>query len=163
MSRSTIVLSILTGALCFGCAPADVAGSYSINVANGPNRCGTDGWDEDGTASAIPVEVTQDGDQVTLTVGGLVGPILNVVVGGNQFAGQVSGSRITAALVGDNTARRGDCVYTTTVDLDATVTGDVIQGELLWRPVTNGHADCGSLETCEGNKQSFNGTRPPSE
>lgn len=161
MKRSAPILAALVGALAIGCGPADVAGNYTVSVTNGMNRCEIDGWDEGSSSSSIPVTVTQDEDQVTLLVEGGTGVLLNLAVGGNRFDGQVGGNDITAALVGDNTSRDGECVYTITVDMDATVDGDVIEGELLWRPVTNGHPDCGSLDTCEGNLQTFNGTRPP--
>jgi hypothetical protein len=161
MSRTACLVSILSGVLWVGCAPADVAGNYTVSVTNGMNRCGIDGWDEGSSSSSIPVVVTQDGDQVSLVVDGVTGTLLDLSVGGSTFDGQVSGNTITAALIGDNARSQGECTYTTTVDLDATVDGDVIEGELLWRPVTNGHRDCGTLDTCEGNIQRFNGTRPP--
>ncbi|MCB9593109.1 MAG: hypothetical protein H6719_10285 [Sandaracinaceae bacterium] len=145
-----------------GCAPADVAGNYSVNLTNGENGCGLDNWTVGESTANIPIVVTQSDDTVQLDVQGLGGTYLDVVLGSSLFNGNVSGNGISAALIGSNAGRQGGCTYTTTVDLDATVDGDFIEGELQWRPVTNGHADCGILETCR-NYQSFNGTRPPSE
>ena len=144
-----------------GCAPADVAGDYTIALTNGENGCMVNNWDVGTSTSGVPVLITQDGGTVQATVNGTSGTLLNLVVGSMHFNGDIAGDRIAASLIGDNNARQGECSYTFTVDMDATVSGDVIQGELTWRPVTNGHPDCGVLETCR-NRQTFNGTRPPS-
>lgn len=151
---------LLVVALAFGCSPADVAGNYTVNITNGANGCSLMNWTVGEMTTGVPVVVVQDGDQVQLDVMGIGGTLLDLAVGSSIFTGQVGGSGITAALIGDNTARQGECVYTITIDLDASVSGDFIEGQLVWRPVTNHHADCGVLETCE-NLQSFNGSRPP--
>lgn len=158
--RLALVLPIAL--LAVACAPADVAGNYTVSTANGPNECGISGWDENATASGIPVVITQDGGDVQIIVEGLWGAALDVFVGDRVFHGQVGGNRVTADLVGDVTARSGDCVWTYRLELDATVDGDFIEGTVAYVPVTNGHADCGVLGRCE-NVQSFNGTRPPSD
>lgn len=159
MRRFVTASSIAACLFVSACAPADVAGNYTVNVTNGPDECMI-GWTEGDSTSAIPVLVTQDGDQVSLQVQGLTGTILTVGVGSNQFEGQVGGNSVTAALIGNVSRTQGGCAYTTTVDLDARVDNDVIQGTLTYRPVTNGHPDCGTLETCVS-RQSFNGARPP--
>lgn len=160
--RRTALISLSLGILAMGCAPADVAGNYMVSTTNGDNVCGIDGWDAGGVGTGIPVVITQDGDVVQLTVEGLWGGALNLLVGSNRFNGTVGGSHIQADIVGSVTARQGQCVYTVTLELDADLNGDVLTGEVAYRPVTNRHADCGVLETC-ANIQRFNGTRPPSE
>mgnify|MGYP001603801700 CR=1 FL=1 len=152
---------LLVAALAMGCEPADVAGNYTVNLTNGENGCALTNWTVGEMTNAVPVVVVQDGDQVQLDVMGVGGTLLDLAVGSSLFTGQVGGNGITAALIGDNTARQGECVYTTTIDLDASVSGDFMEGQLRWRPVTNHHADCGVLESCE-NLQTFNGSRPPS-
>lgn len=144
-----------------GCAPADVAGNYSLAVTNGDNGCDVSGWTVGDSNANVPAVITQDGGDAQVEVRGLSGTFLTAVVGNNRFFGDVSGDRISGDLIGDNSSRDGECSYTWTIELDATVSGDVIEGDLLWRPVTNGHPDCGMLETCR-NRQAFNGTRPPS-
>lgn len=162
MRRARMLVTVAAiSSVGVGCAPADVAGNYSVNVTNGANGCSLDNWMEGSTSSNIPLLVTQSDDQVQLDVQGLTGTYLDLVLGSSLFNGDVSGSQITAALIGSNTGRQGSCSYTVTVDLDARVDGDFIQGELTWRPVTNRHPDCGVLETCR-NTQQFNGSRPPS-
>ncbi len=161
MTRTVRWLVAFAGILgAVGCAPADVAGNYTVNVTNGENGCAFDGWTVGETASSIPLVVTQDDSTVQLDVQGTTGGLLDLVIGSSLFNGTVSGNGIDAALVGSNSARQGECAYTITVDLDASIDGDFLEGELRWRPVTNHHADCGILETCS-TFQSFNGTRPP--
>ena len=159
--RTRLLLVVAT--LVAGCAgPADVAGNYTINLTNGENGCSVDGWMVGEETTGVPIIVTQDEDQVQLDVNGPSGTFLDVFVGSSLFNGQVSGNDVTAALIGSVSARQGECAYTWTIDLAAEADGDVLRGDLLWHPVTNGHADCGILATC-GNGQSFNGTRPPTE
>lgn len=148
--------------LAVGCAPADVAGNYAVNLTSGDDGCAIAGWTVGEMISGVSVIVVQDDDQTQLDVEGPAGTILDIVVGSSLFNGQVGGNGINAALIGDNTARMGECVYTYTIDLDADVNGDFMEGQLRWHPVTNGHADCGILETCF-NLQSWNGSRPPRE
>ncbi len=143
-----------------GCAPADVAGNYSLAVTNGENGCEVDGWTVGESNANVPAVITQTDGDAQVEVQGVSGAFLNLVVGSNRFVGGVGGDRITADLIGDNSGREGERSFTWTIELDATVTGDVIEGELLWRPVTNAHPDCGRLEMCR-NRQAFNGTRPP--
>lgn len=159
--RSHFLIALALVALGLGgCAPADVAGNYTVAATNGENGCMVDSWTEGESSTNIPVTITQDGGDVSIVVDGIVGGFLNLGIGSNQFAGDVAGDRVSATLIGDNSYREGECAFTYTVDLDATVTGDVIEGSLEYRPVTNGHPDCGVLETCR-NEQLFNGTRPP--
>ena len=66
-------LTMLALCLAVGCAPADVAGDYTVNVRNGPNECGFDNWTEGDTASSIPVEITQLDSDVTIDVMGATG------------------------------------------------------------------------------------------
>ncbi len=157
--RSALLLPFAL--LAVGCAPADVAGTYTVATTNGANDCAASGWDEGATSTGIPVVITQDGATVQIIVEGLWGTALELGVGGRTFNGQVGGSHVSADLVGDVTSRQGECVYTYTLELDADLTGDLLEGTVTYRPVTNGHADCGILQTCR-NVQAFNGTRPPS-
>lgn len=154
-----VLVSLLLG-IASGCAPADVAGNYSLAVTNGDNGCEVDGWTVGESSANVPAVITQDEGDVQVEVQGVSGTFLNLVVGSNRFAGDVAGDRVSAELIGDNSGREGECRFTWTIELDATVAGDVIEGELNWRPVTNGHPDCGMLEMCR-NQQVFNGTRPP--
>lgn len=163
MTRISLSLSLASAVLAVGCGdPIDVSGDYSVSTTTGANMCEIDGWSEGDTGSGIPVTITQDGDQATILVEGAPGIFLNLVVGGNRFDGQVSGNRITAAIMGDIDHTQDGCTFHYAVDLDATLEGDVIQGTLIYDPIITDGTDCGALATCTGNRQSFNGTRPPS-
>lgn len=157
------IASVLALFLSVGCATADVSGDYTVNTRNGANACMFDNWTEGDTGMNIPVTVRQDpDDEVQLDVMGGVGTFLDVFAGSSIFNGSVSGNQVTAALIGQNSANMGGCNYTITIDLDASLDGDTLEGTLTYRPVTNGHPDCGILETC-ANEQTFNGSRPPTE
>jgi hypothetical protein len=157
----TVALCILVGSAALaGCDPADVAGTYTVATTSDANECGLAFWNEGETQTGIPVVITQNGGVVQVEVQGLTGAGLSLATGSNRFNGNVGGNAIHAELIGSTTGRQGDCVYTLTLELDATLSGDTLQGEILWRPMTNGHPDCGILQTC-GNVQRFNGVRPP--
>ncbi|AKF09903.1 hypothetical protein DB32_007052 [Sandaracinus amylolyticus] len=157
-----MLLSTLLGLTIASCGndPENVAGTYTINLTNGPNGCMLDNWEEGDTVTGTTIAVTQDGDAVTVNVEGLAGAYLDVVVGSRQFVGSVDGSHIDARLTG-NAGTTGSCAYTFIVDLDADLDGDVLEGTLTWFAQTNGLAECGMYNTCQ-NTQAFNGTRPPS-
>jgi len=147
--------------LSIGCeGNAAVGGDYTINITNGQNGCMTEDWTVGDTTSGITLDVRQDDDQVQLDVQGAGGAYLDFVVGSSIFNGQVSGEEITASLIGSRAYSGGGCTWTLTVDLDARVNGDFMEGTLTYRAVTNMHPDCGVAETCR-NIQSFNGSRPP--
>jgi len=147
--------------MAMGCeSNADVAGDYTVNITNGENGCMTEDWTVGETTSGVALVVRQDGDQVQLDVEGPGGTYLDLVVGSSIFNGQVSGEEVTASLIGTRAYSGGGCTWTLTVDLDARVNGDFMEGTLTYRAVTNMHPDCGVAETCR-NLQSFNGSRPP--
>ncbi len=153
----------LLAPLFAGCAPADVAGDYTVNTTDGPNECQLAGWTEGETRMGIPVTVRQDDTgAVQLDVMGVVGGLLDLAAGSSVFVGDVNGNDVDAELIGQRSSQMGGCNYTTTIELRATLDGDVLEGELRYRPVTNDHPDCGVLAMC-ANVQSFNGARPPTE
>ncbi|WP_236519193.1 hypothetical protein [Sandaracinus amylolyticus] len=139
--------------------PENVAGTYTINLTNGPNACMFANWEEGSTVTGTTIAVTQDGESVTVNVEGLAGAYLDVVVGGNQFVGTVDGSHIDARLTG-RAGTEGSCAYTFIVDLEGDLDGDVMEGTLTWFQQTNGITECGIRNSCQ-NTQAFNGTRPP--
>lgn len=152
------MLSGLALASCGG-DPANVAGTYTINLTNGPNGCMVDNWDEGATSTGTTVVITQDGSTIEADVQGLAGTYLDLVVGSSVFEGTVSGDHIDARLTG-HARTQGSCAYTLLIDMDADLDGDVLQGSLRWFAQTNGLESCGILNTCQ-NTQAFNGTRPP--
>jgi hypothetical protein len=142
------------------CDVQDFAGDFTAAVTNRENPCGLMNWTEGDTSTNIPLTITQDGSRVVGIIGGLAGGYLDIVLGARDFTGDAGCGQMDMTLIGTNAYRQVDCTYTITVDAQATLVGDAMTGSLIYRPVTNHHASCGTLETCR-NRQDFNGTRPP--
>lgn len=161
--RSRSVLAALaltlTTASC-GSSPADVAGSYALNLTNGANGCMVMSWTEGESTTGVPLVITQDGESFTADVQGTAGLYLDLTAGAHQFTGTVSGTHLDGTLRGSGRAQ-GSCAYTINIDLSGELSGDVMTGDLTWYADTNDSPDCGMLATCE-NRQLFNGARPPS-
>jgi hypothetical protein len=161
--RATLAaLSLAALSAVSGCGgdPVDVRGTYAINLTNGPNGCELENWTVGETSTGVPVVITQDGANVTVTVQGAAAVYLDVAIGGHVFEGTVSGRHIDATLTG-RAGALGSCAYTSIVDLEADLDGDLLTGRLRYYAQTNGLADCERFNTCE-NTQQLNGTRPPS-
>lgn len=159
--RNTLALALLlTGAVACGDGDAaDVSGSYSLTLTNGPNECMSDGWME-GESSNAMVEVTQSGADTVAVVEGGAGAYLGVVVGTNRFQGRTSGNDMLLTAVGTTPYSIPGCEFTIDAILDAEVDGQFLMGEVAYRANTDGGAGCGTLATCE-NVQTAVGTRPP--
>src|SRR5262245_11677399 len=93
----------LVPALCMlGCGsdqPANVAGDYMTIVTNGENGCNFDQWTV-GASNPAAVTVTQSGNNLTATVNGAAGVILNLAIGGNVYTGHATGSTLNLDLFG---------------------------------------------------------------
>lgn len=159
-SLALAILVLGIGA-CGGDDPADVAGDYTLQITNEANGCGFDGWTEGEVAADVPLTVTQDGAAVTATIEGLAGGYVELVLGARTFTGEVDGARLELTLFGTRSATEGNCTYTINAEVDATIDGDLLEGEIRYVPATNGNPDCAALDAC-ANVQRFNGTRPPS-
>ncbi|MDF1563591.1 MAG: hypothetical protein P1V51_11140 [Deltaproteobacteria bacterium] len=142
------------------CGPADVAGEYTISVTNRENECGWSNWTEGDQTTGVPVTVTQDGNDVTAVVGGLTRVLLDPVLGGHTFSGEIHGDGLDLTLYGTRSQTQGNCTYTTNANLLAEADGDVLTGEILYTEATNGNPDCDAIAECV-TRQVFNGTRPP--
>jgi hypothetical protein len=140
--------------------PVNVEGEYTISVANQENGCSLANWDEDGTATGIPVSVSQNGEAANAEVGGASGIALNLWLGSNVFVGSVNGANLDLEIEGENEMTTGNCDYHYIAIIDARLEGDVLEGEIRYEAVTDGASDCGALDGCSS-VQDFNGTRPP--
>lgn len=143
-----------------GSDPADVAGDYTLSITNGANGCDLENWMEGDTTTAVPLVVTQDGENINGHLMGLAGGYFDVVVGTSRFAGKVDGEDVDMTLFGTRAYTLMGCTWTLNVDIDASIDGDLLQGTITYRAATNNSPDCGELLTCR-NVQMFNGTRPP--
>jgi hypothetical protein len=162
MRRSISLPWLLVGLLpaLAACGPADVAGEYSVSVTNKENGCGFSNWTEGDQLTNVPLTLTQDGHDVTGTVGGLFAPLLDLTIGEHVFKGKIRGDHLDLMLYGDISDSQGNCTYTTNANLLADSSGDVLTGEIRYTLATNGNPDCASIEGCV-TRQAFNGTRPP--
>ena len=156
----TVLLPVLLlGGACTG-DPADVTGLYTTAITNRENGCNFNDWQEGDTTTGIQITVTQSGASAEALVGGAAGVWMNVSLGSNEYAGTVSGDQVYLTLHGTKSATVGNCTWTINSTLTATLTGDVLAGDIRYSPATNGSPDCASIEGCVS-RQEFNGVRAP--
>ena len=141
-------------------SPANVAGSYAVNLTNKDNGCQFANWTVGAMTSNVPITITQAGGEVTANVTGVAGTYLTVVLGSASFTGTIDGSSLSLKLFGTRSATKENCAYTINASLDAASSGDLIEGKINYESATNGSPDCGALQGCV-TSQAFNGTRPP--
>jgi hypothetical protein len=149
-------------AACGGGDPADVAGTYSVNVTNRDNGCNLANWTVGDSSANIPVTIVQDGTMVSATVMGLTGVGLNLALGANVFSGDIDGNSLNLDLFGTRSQMSATCVFTYNAKILGDVTGDVLEGRVEYRAATTSpqNPDCMAIQGCLS-FQDFNGTRPP--
>lgn len=166
-----MTLRILSGALVglalAGCGssssnapPADFAGNYTVAVTNGQNGCGFQNWTVGAASNGTPVNITQNGSSVSADVGSVAGAYYNLILGSHVFSGGVSGTNMSASIHGTRSAKKGNCTYQVTADMEGTLNGDSISGTISYTTTTNGGSDCSTLKKCVS-IQNFAGSRPP--
>lgn len=160
LKRSVLLVGCALTVLV-GCgSTADVAGEYTIALTNRANGCMFDNWTEGDTTTGVALTVTQNGEAVTASVGGVSGAALDLVLASHEFIGSIDGEHMDLRITGERAASMGACAYTLNADVAADIDGDTLTGTITYRPQTNGASDCNYLNTCS-NVQAFNGTRPP--
>jgi hypothetical protein len=115
-----------------------------------------------GEPATASVTVTQSGSDVTLTVNGLAQFFISGQFGTNVFTGSVDGDSVDLTVQGTMKKTVQACEYTFNGEIEATLDGDTLSGELRYRAATNGNADCGTRENCVS-VQAFNATRAPAQ
>jgi hypothetical protein len=134
--------------------PASVGGVYMGPVTNGPNSC--PGIWNTGMMNIAMVTIGQMGASVTIQVNGAAGVLLTAGFGTNSFAGTVNGTHIDAHIIGTVQTTRGGCMYTSNGQLAGDLAGDILTGDIVYTPQTNGHPDCTSMfVTGCSSKQTF--------
>nr|PZN28841.1 MAG: hypothetical protein DIU78_01640 [Pseudomonadota bacterium] len=139
--------------------PADVSGSYSLNVTNGDNDCGVENWTEGESSTNIPFEITQEGAEIQGTIGGAAAIIVALVTGSIEFEGTVTGNSFELTNYGTISHVEDGCGYTYNVRATGTLTGHSIAGTIVTERSPNDDPDCAYL-ACR-NFQEFSGSRPP--
>ena len=154
------LLVTATLAACGGDDPVDAAGTYSIALTNRENGCNLGTWTVGDTAQNVGAVITQDGEQVSADVQGAARVGLDLWLGAHVFTGVIEGDELELSIAGTRAGSMNACAYTYDAVLDATISGDVLRGEVRYQARTNGSPDCGALTGC-ASRQELNGTRPP--
>jgi hypothetical protein len=149
-------------AACGSDDPANVEGNFTIAVTNRDNGCNLANWTVGDSSAGIPVQIAQEGENVTATVTGLTGTGLDIALGSHVFSGQIDGSDLNLDLFGTRPQMQNTCTYTYNAKIDGSVDGDAIMGRVEYRAATTTpqNPDCASIQGCLS-FQEFNGTRPP--
>src|ERR1051326_6530356 len=92
--------------------PADVHGTYTLSVTDGPSSCPLPGWTAGSTTGGIPIQVSQNGANASADVGGLGQAFLQAYCGNGHLDGSVSGSTIDLHLSGTCSLSSGSCAFT---------------------------------------------------
>jgi hypothetical protein len=145
-------------------SPPDVSGTYTLNVTNGTNDClPLTGWQEGASFTDIPFDLVQNKATLEGTFQGLLATVfLQALIGANDFSGALSGRDVNMTRLGDRSQTSGTCTFTIRADLNATSDGDLLEGQIVYTPITNDDPNCESIKDCRA-VQMFNGTRPPSK
>jgi hypothetical protein len=85
---------------------------------------------------------------------------MRLATGQSSFSGTVSGHTFDLAMAGTTAGSNGSCAYTVNADMVGSLTGDSIQGKIIYTYATNKTTDCGTRDTCQ-DIQLFSGSRPP--
>jgi hypothetical protein len=133
---------------CSSSTPANFAGTYNTTFVEGANDCNLANWTQGSSAANIQVQFTQDASTAQLTVNGLVGTYLQLVLGTKSFPGTVNGNVFTANYLGPATTN-GNCTSSTNITISVTIDGNNnLSGTITLTPKTNADASCGVLNTC---------------
>lgn len=155
------LLGVLVGA-CGSDDPANVEGMYTVAVTNRDNGCNFANYTVGDTAQGIPVTIAQEGESVTVTVMGLTGGGLSLLIGSNIFSGTIAGTDFDLDLFGTRPQMQATCTFTYNAKIRGDIDGDAIAGRVEYRAATTTpqNPDCASIQGCL-TFQEFNGTRPP--
>jgi hypothetical protein len=157
---TTAVCGILLVACGGSDSPVDAQGQYAISLTSRTNDCGFDNWTEGESSTGIPLTITQDGAEADAEVGGLAAAFLDLALGEHIFSGTVSGRHLDLEIFGSRQLTRAGCPHVVNATLEASLEGDVLQGEIHYTVNGNGSPECEALDGCDS-YQEFNGTRPP--
>lgn len=133
------------------------AGVYAMTFTNQENGCAFGNW-MIGATSTAEVTVSVHDDVVVGEPAGTTALFLDAWLGSHTFAGSIAGTKVTLVLAGNKQAIKGQCKYTFDASFEATLEGDSLTGNLLYRARTNNHPSCGTLTGCT-TRQSVTGSR----
>jgi hypothetical protein len=154
------LIAIAVLGACSSSDPVQLSGMYTVGVTNRDNGCNFPNWTVGAMTSGVSVNITQTGENATADVTGGTGVVLDFAFGSSAFSGTVTGDMVDLKLQGTRVQTQGNCTYTYDGEILATSNGDLLTGRIEYRPATNGHTDCASVDGCL-TYQEFNGSRPP--
>jgi len=154
--------ALLVSVAAIGCDDAEVSGSYTVALTNRDNGCMFANYTVGESAQGIGVVITQNDSNVTLTVNGIAGTYLVLLLGAdkNVYTGGVDGDEVSVDSLGTRAQSMGNCAYTINSRIIGTIDGDALTGRIEYRAADNGNPDCAPISGCL-TYQDFNGTRPP--
>ncbi len=138
---------------------ADASGSYTVAITNRESSCPFSDWEEGKETSGIELAITQSGQQLHGTLGGVTGAFFALAFGSAEFDGHIEGHELTLTNYGTRATTTGNCIYTYDATVRGTQSADTIAGTITYSTNGNGSPDCGGI-ACSA-RQDFSGTRPP--
>jgi len=149
---------------CAACssAPADVMGAYSGPLTLGDNGCNLVNWTPGAIITDLTFDVTQDGNEVTMSVEGSQATVLDDTVSGHTFSGSVSDVSLQVTIIGTRMRQMQNCMFRLDAAVIASASGTTLDGELHYREtvldpsclfvtdagvVTTGAMGCDSVST----------------
>lgn len=155
-----LVAGVLVLGACAGDNPADVEGTFTVATTNRDNGCNFQNWTVGQTNQGITVVITQNGGSAVAQVTGAGAAFaLDLVIGTNTFSGSVDANAVNLYAAGTNSHTTGNCTYTYDGRINATLTGDALQGTIKYTANTNTGSDCAAVQCVS--QQDFSGSRPP--
>lgn len=140
--------------------PISPTGNYIVTLTNQENGCALPDWATGATIPNVGVKITERELMVTAEAQGAVGSAYKTWLGTAMFTGPLQGAKLLLVLRGNKFAAQQGCSYTFDATIDATLTGDTLEGSMFYRARTNGSLACGALNGC-ASRQALRGSRPP--
>ncbi|HTL38320.1 MAG TPA: hypothetical protein VL326_34555 [Kofleriaceae bacterium] len=155
---SFLALGVLVVAACSD-DPVDVEGTYAVGLTNRDNGCNFQNWTVGAQTTGVEVVITQNGANAIAEVKGLAGGYLSFAFGSSTFSGSVDGDALDLSLSGTRPQTSGNCTYTYDGRIQATLSGNALNGSLTYASNGNDNTDCAAI-VCTS-VQDFAGSRPP--
>jgi hypothetical protein len=157
-----LALGLLVVTACGSDDPANVEGNFTVAITNRDNGCNLGNWTVGDTNQGIAVAIAQEGADVSATVEGVTGGVLNLWLGSNVFSGDIDETQLDLDLFGTRPQMQNTCTFTYNAKIVGDIEGDTLEGRVEYRAATTtpNNPDCASIQGCL-TFQEFNGTRPP--
>jgi hypothetical protein len=147
--------------LLAACAPPDVAGAFAGALTNRENGCMLAGFTPGAMSSGVTMTVTQSDAAVTVNVDGLARAALSLFLGSTEpMRGSTTAGGFLVRQAGQTPMNQMGCTFNTQVEANARLTGNALEGTVVYSfQVTDPNA-CGYRATCRST-QDFSFVRPP--